>query len=87
MKVTSRTGNVIGVRHVQSGEDLLLVTSGGMLIRTRTGEVRRTGRSTQGVKLIDLEKDDKVVAVAGLAEREEEGVGEAEQETLDLTLS
>jgi DNA gyrase subunit A len=60
------------MRHVTEEDDILLITSKGMMIRTRAAEVRRTGRATQGVKLMGLEADDKVVAVAKLVEREEE---------------
>ena len=74
MKVTAKTGNVAGMRHVSDEDDILLITSKGMMIRTRAAEVRRTGRATQGVKLIGLEKDDHVVAVAKLVEREEDEV-------------
>ncbi len=78
MRVTPRTGNVAGMRHVDGSEDVLLVTAKGMMIRTRSAEVRRIGRATQGVKLMGLEETDKVVAVAKLAEREEEpGEGDA----------
>lgn len=80
MKVTPRTGNVAGMRYLEGAEDILLVTAQGMLIRTRSAEVRQSGRATQGVKLIDLEAGDRVVAVARLAEREDEDdQGEQEQ--------
>jgi DNA gyrase subunit A len=72
MRVTPRTGNVAGMRHVQGDEDILLVTAQGMMIRTSASEVRRIGRATQGVKLIELGEGDQVVAVAKLAEREED---------------
>ncbi|MFH1177028.1 MAG: DNA gyrase subunit A [Acidobacteriota bacterium] len=76
MRVTERTGNVAGMRYVVGDEDILLVTAQGMMIRTRTAEVRRTGRATQGVKLIGLEANDQVVSVAKLAEVIEEVAGE-----------
>ncbi|HPW55267.1 MAG TPA: DNA gyrase subunit A [Thermoanaerobaculaceae bacterium] len=72
MKVTTRTGNVAGMRYLAGAEDILLVTAKGMLIRTRSSEVRQSGRATQGVKLIGLETGDKVVSVARLAEREDD---------------
>jgi DNA gyrase subunit A len=72
MRVTSRTGSVAGMRHVAGDEDIMLVTAQGMMIRTSASGVRRIGRATQGVKLIDLEEGDQVVAVAKLAEREED---------------
>ncbi len=81
MKVTSRTGNVAGMRHIGGQEDVLLVTAQGMLIRTAASGIRRTGRVTQGVKLINLEGDDRVVALARLAEPDE-GEDDAEQEEL-----
>jgi DNA gyrase subunit A len=82
MRVTARTGNVAGMRHVQGDEDILLVTAQGMMIRTSASEVRRIGRATQGVKLIELGEGDQVVAVAKLAEREVDEVDEADQEGL-----
>jgi len=74
MKVTARTGNVAGMRHVGGQDDILLVTAKGMLIRTSSGGVRRSSRATQGVKLIGLDEGDRVVAVARLAEREEDDI-------------
>jgi DNA gyrase subunit A len=71
MRVTSRTGNVAGMRYVTGGEDLMVVTAQGMLIRTPSAEVRRIGRATQGVKLINLEGEDRVVGVAVLVEPED----------------
>ena len=79
MKVTSRTGSVAGMRHITGDEDIMLVTAKGMMIRTSAAGVRRSGRATQGVKLIDLEEGDQVVAIARLAEREED---EIEPETM-----
>jgi DNA gyrase subunit A len=79
MRVTPRTGNVAGMRHVQGDEDIMLVTAQGMMIRTSASGVRRIGRATQGVKLIELGEGDQVVAVARLAEREED---ETDQEGL-----
>jgi DNA gyrase subunit A len=73
MHLTERTGAVAGIRHVHEEDDVLLVTAQGMLIRTRAAEIRRTGRHAQGVRLINVNGDDRVVAVAKLAEREENG--------------
>jgi DNA gyrase subunit A len=81
MKITARTGNVAGMRHIGGQEDVLLVTAQGMLIRTAASGIRRSGRATQGVKVINLEGDDRVVALARLAEPDDGG-DEAEQEEL-----
>ena len=69
---TERNGQVVGVAYVQEGDELLLITQQGMIIRMQTNDVRAIGRATQGVKLIDIEGDDKVVSIARLVEREEE---------------
>ena len=69
---TDRNGQVVGVAYVQEGDELLLITQQGMILRMQTNAVRAIGRATQGVKLIDIEGDDKVVSIAKLAEKEEE---------------
>jgi DNA gyrase subunit A len=76
MRITARTGNVAGMRHVAGDEDIMLITAKGMMIRTSAAGVRRIGRATQGVKLIELDEGDQVVAVARLAEREVDEVGQ-----------
>lgn len=73
MHLTERTGAVAGIRHVHEDDDVLLVTAQGMLIRTQAAGIRRTGRHAQGVRLINVNGDDRVVAVAKLAERGENG--------------
>ncbi len=72
VKLTEKNGSVAGIRHVHDDDQVLLVTSMGMLIRTHVDEIRRTGRAAQGVHVIRLEKDDQVVAVAKLVEPEED---------------
>jgi DNA gyrase subunit A len=72
---TDRNGPVVGVAYVQEGDELLLITQQGMILRMATNDVRSIGRATQGVKLIDIESDDKVVSIAKLAEKEDEDNG------------
>jgi DNA gyrase subunit A len=69
---TDRNGEVVGVAYVQEGDELLLITLEGMILRMQTNDVRAIGRATQGVKLIDIEGDDKVVSIAKLTEKEGE---------------
>jgi DNA gyrase subunit A len=69
---TERNGLVVGVAYVQEGDELLLITQQGMIIRMQTNDVRAIGRATQGVKLIDIEGDDKVVSIARLVEKEDD---------------
>src|SRR5687768_16089151 len=71
---TDRNGEVVGVAYVQDGGELLLITQQGMILRMQTNDVRAIGRATQGVKLIDIEGEDRVVSIAKLAERDEEDV-------------
>ncbi|NOZ79047.1 MAG: DNA gyrase subunit A [Acidobacteria bacterium] len=72
MKLTEKNGSVAGIRHVHDDDQIMVVTRQGMLIRMNAGEIRRIGRATQGVRIIRLDPDDRVVAVAKLAEREED---------------
>jgi DNA gyrase subunit A len=72
MKTTERTGRVVGVRQVTEDDQLMLVTSGGKIIRLRIKDIRVIGRNTQGVRLIDLDEGERVVSLARLAEKEED---------------
>jgi DNA gyrase subunit A len=76
MRVTEKTGPVVGVLIVTDEDQIMLITTGGKLIRLRVSEVRRSGRNTQGVRLIGLEPGEQVVAIARLAEGEEAEPGD-----------
>src|SRR3954463_10124265 len=67
-----RNGQVVGVSYVEEGDEALLITQQGMIIRMPTNDVRSIGRATQGVRLIDIEGEDRVVSVARLVEKEDE---------------
>jgi DNA gyrase subunit A len=69
---SDRNGLVAGVSYVQEGDQLLLITQQGMILRMAANDVRAIGRATQGVKLIDIEPEDKVVSIARLVEKDEE---------------
>ena len=56
---------------MQDGDELLLITEQGMILRMQANDVRAIGRATQGVRLIDIEGEDKVVSIARLVEKEE----------------
>jgi DNA gyrase subunit A len=64
IRLTDKNGNVVGIRCVDEDEQALMVTEGGMMIRMNVSEIRRIGRATQGVRLIRLDDDDRVVSVA-----------------------
>jgi len=72
LKVSEKTGRVVGVRQVRPEDGLILITQAGKLIRINVEGVSRIGRSTQGVKVMDLGPEDRLVAVAKIVEREGE---------------
>ncbi len=72
ISTTDRNGPVVGVSYVQEGDELLVITQQGMILRMLTNDVRSIGRATQGVTIIDLESEDKVVSIARLVEKEDE---------------
>jgi DNA gyrase subunit A len=67
IKTTARNGKVVGLKAVQYKDELMLITANGMIIRTGLDEIRSIGRNTQGVRLIKLKGDDKLVAAAKIA--------------------
>jgi DNA gyrase subunit A len=72
LKVSDKTGEVIGARQVVPNDGLMLITQEGMIIRINVEGIRIVGRSTQGVKLMDLEGTDRLVAIAKVAREEED---------------
>jgi len=77
IKTNARNGKVVALESVQPGDDLMLITAGGMIIRTGLDEIRSIGRNTQGVRLIKLKPEDKLVAAEKIAAEDLEGEGEA----------
>jgi DNA gyrase subunit A len=77
IKTSARNGKVVALESVQVGDDLMLITAGGMIIRTGLDEIRSIGRNTQGVRLIKLKEGDKLVAAEKIAAEDLEGEGEA----------
>ena len=70
VRITQRNGAIVSVRQVSDDDDLMIVTDKGKIIRLRVSDISIVGRITQGVKLIDIEGDERVVAAAPLAEEE-----------------
>jgi DNA gyrase subunit A len=62
----------VGIAYVHADDELMIISQQGMIIRMRAGDVRAIGRATQGVRLIEMEEGDEVVAIAKLAEKEVE---------------
>ncbi len=71
LKVTGKTGPIVGVTQVSEGDDVMLVTDSGKIIRMGVDEIRVIGRNTQGVRLIGLQENERVASLARLAEKEE----------------
>ncbi len=72
IKTDARNGSVVSVCAVTSDSDLMIITSSGKIIRIKAEGVSVIGRNTKGVKLIDLDEEEKVVAVTHLMENESE---------------
>jgi DNA gyrase subunit A len=64
IKTGGRNGNVVGVVQVRAGDDILVVTTKGKIIRLHAADVSSQGRNTWGVRVIDLDPDDQVGSVA-----------------------
>jgi DNA gyrase subunit A len=78
IKVTEKNGNVVALKGVKDGSDLMLITRNGIIIRVDVDKVSTIGRNTQGVKLISLDEDDSVIDVA-LCDRETDDDSEGGQ--------
>ncbi len=72
LKVSDRTGDVVGVRQVSEDTGLMLITPEGKIIRITAGSVSLIGRATQGVKVMDLDDGDRIVALARIPDRGDE---------------
>jgi DNA gyrase subunit A len=80
VKTTARNGKVVGIQLVDETSELIVISQYGKIIRIDTTTVRAAGRSTQGVKLLNLEEGDKVAAAVVIPP--EEAKGEPETGTL-----
>jgi DNA gyrase subunit A len=76
VKTTERNGKVVGALNVEEDSEVMLITAQGKIIRTDSSQIREAGRSTQGVRLIDLDADDRVAACSLIEKAAEEGNGE-----------
>jgi len=80
IKTTDRNGPVIGVVAVRDGDDLLLMSSSGKIQRLRVADISVIGRNTQGVRVMRMEEEDKLVSIARIPA---EVVEEDQEETTD----
>ncbi len=70
LKVTEKNGPVIDIKSILDGEEIMLISKNGTIIRTPVNHISIIGRNTQGVRVMRLNPDDKVVSVAKIAEEE-----------------
>ena len=64
INITDKTGNLIAIKNVKDGDDLMIINKSGITIRMSVDDMRVMGRATQGVRLINLKNDDLIAAVA-----------------------
>jgi DNA gyrase subunit A len=64
MKTGDKTGGVVGALTVRETDEIMMITTGGQMVRTAVAPIREAGRNTQGVKLLTLEESDKLQAIA-----------------------
>lgn len=85
IKVSDRNGEVVGAVQVDEGDEFMMITNAGTLVRTRVAEVSQVGRNTQGVTLIRTAEDEKVVGLQRIEEIEDADLPEdidAEQQSV-----
>ena len=73
-----RNGDLVAATLVSESDDLMLITSGGVLIRTKVEQIRETGRAAAGVKLINLDEGETLVSLERVAEEEDDEAPTAE---------
>ena len=72
IQTSDRNGKVVGMAYVHDDDEVMLISQQGMILRMKAGDVRVIGRATQGVRLIEMEEGDQVVAIAKLLERDDD---------------
>ena len=78
IQTSDRNGDAVGAILVQEGNEAMLITNGGTLVRTRVSEVSVIGRNTQGVKIIGVSAGEKLISVEKVAESDDEEAGDNE---------
>ena len=72
IQTTERNGRVVGMASVHDEDEFMLITQQGKILRTVARDIRTIGRATQGVRLIEIDADDRVVSLARLVEKDDE---------------
>jgi len=83
IQTSARNGKVVAATLVNADDEIMLIGTSGVLIRTRVREIRQMGRTTQGVTLMNMEKGEKLAGLSRLVEPEDEQEGQEGQEGQD----
>ena len=76
---SERNGKLVGAVLVDDRDEIMLISSGGVLIRTQVSQIREMGRSTQGVTLINLDSGERLAGIERIEEPEEVGNGSGDE--------
>jgi DNA gyrase subunit A len=72
IQTSERNGKVVGMTQVHDDDELMVITEQGKILRMASRDIRAIGRATQGVRLIDIEGEDRTVSIARLAEKDDD---------------
>ncbi len=84
IRTSERNGFVVGVVSVREIDDIMLITTNGMVNRTHVGEIRVVGRNTQGVRIMNLNEGDKIASLAQVAREEPEEQAQTAEPTAEI---
>jgi len=84
IRTSQRNGPVVGVTAVRDSDDIMLITTGGMVNRTHVSEIRVVGRNTQGVRVMNLREGDKIASIAKVAREEAEEQAQATEAPAEM---
>jgi len=87
MQCTERNGELAGAVQVLDGDDVMLISDMGTMVRTRTSEISELGRNTQGVRLIRVAEGEKLIGIARIEEPEEDESEVIESESAEVASS
>jgi len=79
-KLTTRTGEIIGIKMVSNEDEIIMINTEGVIIRLKIADISKVGRVTQGVKLVNLKKGEKVVCVSKIEIENSEDIEIEEEE-------
>ncbi len=79
LQVVSKNGPIVAASVVRDGEEVMLISAEGIMIRMKVDDISRQGRTTQGVRLMRLDEADKVVAIAHVKARDDDDTAAGRQ--------